>query len=85
MNKMCPLLFLITCRSHKPFDQGDSAGVVSILMLKFSHKSIKCLETNSPPFSEKIYAGQPKRLIQFFKKWFAIIDEDLVFIITEFL
>ena len=51
---------ILLCHSHKPFDQGDFAGVVNILILKFSRKSIKCLEAN--------------RLTQFFKKWFAIID-----------
>ena len=65
---------ILLCHSHKPFDQGDFAGVVNILILKFSRKSIKCLEANYPPLSGKICSGQAKRLTQFFKKWFVIID-----------
>ena len=32
---------ILLCRSQTPFNHGDSAGVVIMFILKFSHKSIK--------------------------------------------
>ena len=83
---MCPLLFLMKCLLEFCYDVHINHSTRAILLtLTFSHKSIKCLETHSPLLSDKICSGQSKRLIKFFKKWFAITDEDLVFIIGALL
>ena len=57
---------IISCRnllwhSQKPFDQRDSPGVVSRLMLTFSNKSANYCETNLLPLSENICLGGPNR------------------------
>ena len=73
---------ILSCHSPTPFDNGNSANVVIMFILKFSHKSIKSWDTNSPPLSENILEGGPNTLIQFWRNVSVNIFDDFVFTIV---
>ena len=65
--------------------QGPSAAVVFTSVLKFSHKSIKSVETNFPAFSLNVFLNEPNRLIQCFKDIFMTKFGSLLLIIVPLL
>ena len=62
-------IFPITalCRSTIPFDHGDSAAVVHILVPISSAISLRSSFLNSPPLSDNMEAGVPNVATQCFR------------------
>ena len=56
------------CLSTKPFDHGDSAAVVWITMLNYSHKAKNSLFTNSTLLSLKNLSAGPLMEIQLVRR-----------------